>query len=359
MTLSSHFGTCLAPAGKCALKRAVCSLSFANKAQPFALARVIIINVDYQSTLMQDPEQNSHGLPCRARKTRYAMPKERRILARMTDEQIAALRANAAALDTEAVDLARAVARFDMTTNVALREEADAVLMAVDSRGVLRVKAQFYRWVNHRDQYFRAIDALVHKHFTNVAHAESVATSAHDKLLHLDALASVGMKTCNAILEVNSRTLRAFHKYKPNTFIFRVDGETSESFSRNCAKLGVSKSDYVRGFCVPGIDDAAVLEEYFDARLVYVDRASLPELVELVRSTGYLFDDALHDMNTIRAAESMSYYRAVELCEHADRKLGQAAARYMDIWKKLDGLGADMLDGFVVLPMPRRTKKGA
>lgn len=278
---------------------------------------------------------------------------------RITKEQSLILRANAEQLNVTRSELARAAARFDVTTNVALREEADVVLMAVDSRGVLRVKAQFYRWVNHRDQYFRAIDALVHKHFTNVAHAESVATSAHDKLLHLDALASVGMKTCNAILEVNSRTLRAFHKNKPNTFIFRVDSETSESFSRNCAKLGVSKSDYVRGFCVPGIDDAAVLEEYFDAHLVYVDCSSLPELVELVRSTGYLFDDALHDMNIIRAAESMNYYRAVELCEHADRKLGQAASRYMDIWKKLDGFGADMLDGFVVLPMSRQTKKGA
>ena len=277
----------------------------------------------------------------------------------MTDEQIAALRANAAALDVAAVDLARSAARFDVTTNAALREEADVVLMAVDSRGVLRVKAQFYRWINHREQYFRAIDALVHKHFTNVAHAESVATSAYDKLLYLDALASVGMKTCNAILEVNSHTLGAFHKYKPNMFIFRADGETAESFSRNCAKLNVSKSDYVRGFCVPGIDDAAKLEEYFDAHLVYVDRASLSELVELVRSTGYLFDDALHDMNIIRAAETMSYYRAVELCEHADRKLGRAASRYMDIWMKLDGLGADMLDGFVVLPMPTQVKKGA
>lgn len=287
------------------------------------------------------------------------MPNDKRILARMTDEQIAALRANAAALDVAAVDLARAAARFDVTTNVALREEADVALMAVDSRGVLRVKAQFYRWINHREQYFRAIDALVHKHFTNVAHAESVATSAYDKLLYLDALASVGIKTCDAILAVNSRTFGAFHKYKPNMFIFRVDGETSEIFSRNCAKLGVSKSDYVRGFCVPGIDDATVLEEYFDARLVYVDRASLSELVELVRSTGYLFDDALHDMNIIRAAEAMSYYRAVELCEHADRKLGRAASRYMDIWMKLDGLGADMLDGFVVLPMPTQVKKGA
>lgn len=287
------------------------------------------------------------------------MPKERRIRARMTDEQIAALRANAVALDVAAVDLARAAARFDVTTNAALREEADVALMAVDSRGVLRVKAQFYRWINHREQYFRAIDALVHKHFTNVAHAESVATSAYDKLLYLDALASLGIKTCNAILEVNSRTFGAFHKYKPNMFIFRVDGEASESFSRNCAKLDVSKSDYVRGFCVPGIDDAAKLEEYFDAHLVYVDRASLHELVELVRSTGYLFDDALHDMNIIRAAETMSYYRAVELCEHADRKLGRAASRYMDIWMKLDGLGADMLDGFVVLPMPMQVKKGA
>lgn len=277
----------------------------------------------------------------------------------MTDKQIAALRANAAALDVAAVDLARAAARFDVTTNAALREEADVALMAVDSRGVLRVKAQFYRWINHREQYFRAIDALVHKHFTNVAHAESVATSAYDKLLYLDALASVGIKTCNAILEVNSRTFGAFHKYKPNMFIFRVDGEASESFSRNCAKLDVSKSDYVRGFCVPGIDDAVKLEEYFDAHLVYVDRASLHELVELVRSTGYLFDDALHDMNIIRAAETMSYYRAVELCEHADRKLGRAASRYMDIWMKLDGLGADMLDGFVVLPMPMQVKKGA
>lgn len=231
--------------------------------------------------------------------------------------------------------------------------------MAVDSRGVLRVRAQFSRWTNHRVQYFRAIDALVHKHFTTVAHAETVATSAYDKLLYLDALATVGIKTCDAILEVNSRTLGAFHKYKPNMFIFRVDGETSERFSSNCAKLGVSKSDYVRGFCVPGIDDAAKLEEYFDAHLVYIDCASLPELVELVRSTGYLFDDALHDMNIIRAAETMNYYRAVELCEHADRKLGRAASRYMDIWKKLDGLGADMLDGFVVLPVSSRANKGA
>lgn len=57
VTLRSHYGTCLAPAGKCALMRAVRSFSFANKAQPLALARVIIINVDYQSTLMQEPEQ--------------------------------------------------------------------------------------------------------------------------------------------------------------------------------------------------------------------------------------------------------------------------------------------------------------
>ena len=287
------------------------------------------------------------------------MPNGKRILARMTDEQIVALRANADSLGMSSVDLARSAARFDVSTNEALCKEADFALMAIDKRGILRVKAQFARWINHRDQYFRAIDALVHKHFTNVAHAESVATSAHDKLLHLDALASVGMKTCDAIIEVNSHTLTAFHKDKPNTFIFRVDHETSESFSRNCAKLEVSKSDYVRGFCVPGINDVLKLEEYFGARLVYIDRASLPELVELVRSTGYLFDDALHDMNIIRAAESMSYYRAVELCEHADRKLGQAASRYMDIWKKLDGLGADMLDGFVVLPMPRQAKKGA
>lgn len=268
------------------------------------------------------------------------------------------LRANAVQLNVTRSDLARSAARFDVSTNMTLREEADVALMAIDKLGILRVKAQFARWTNHREQYFRAIDALVHKHFTNVAHVESVATSAYDKLLYLDALANVGMKTCVAILEVNSRTLSAFHKDKPNTFIFRVGGETSERLSRNCAKLEVSKSDYVRGFCVPGIYDAAKLEEYFAARLVYIDRESLPELVELVRSTGYLFDDALHDMNIIRAAESMNYYRAVELCEHADRKLGQAASRYMDIWKKLDGLGADMLDGFVVLPMPRQTKKG-
>lgn len=338
--------------------RAVRSLSFAIYYQILTPVRVIIINVDYQSTLMQEPEQIAHGLPNCARKTRCSMPKHKRILARMTDEQITSLRANADALNVSSVDLARLAARFDVSTNITLREEADVALMAVDKLGILRVKAQFARWTNHREQYFRAIDALVHKHFTNIAHAERVATSAYDKLLHLDALANVGMKTCVAILEVNSRTLSAFHKDKPSTFIFRVDGETSECLSRNCAKLEVSKSDYVRGFCVPGIDDAAKLEEYFAARLVYIDRASLPGLVELVRSTGYLFDDALHDMNIIRAAESMNYYRAVELCEHADRKLGQAASRYMDIWKKLDGLGADMLDGFVVLPMPRQTKKG-
>ena len=287
------------------------------------------------------------------------MSSSKHIRVRITDEQSMILRANAAQLNVTRSELANVAARFDVTTNVALQGEADAALMAVDSLGVLRVEAQFARWTNHREQYLRAIDALVHKHFTNVAHAESVATSAYDKLLHLDALASVGMKTCDAILEVNSPTLDAFHKIKPSTLIFRADRETSESLSRNCAKLGVSKSDYVRGFCIPGIDDVAVLEEYFDAHLVYVDRASLPELVELVRSTGYLFDDALHDMNIIRAAESMSYYRAVELCEHADRKLGQAASRYMDIWKKLDGLGADMLDGFVVLPMPGYVKKRA
>lgn len=277
----------------------------------------------------------------------------------MTDEQIAALRADAAALDATAVELARAVARFDVTTNAALRDGADASVMAVDKIGVLRVKAQFARWSNHREQYFRAIDALVHKHFTNVAHAEGVATSAHEKLLRLDALASVGMKTCDAILEVNSRVLAAFHKDKPNMFIFRADLETAERLARNCAKLGVSKSDYVRGFCVPGINDRAKLEEYFDARLVYVDCASLRELVELVRSTGYLFDDALHDMNIIRAAESMSYYRAIELCEHADRKLGQAAARWMDIWYALDGFGSDILDGFVVLPVSEHAKEAA
>ena len=38
MTLRSHFGTCLALAGKCAQKRAIRSLSFARKAEPFALA---------------------------------------------------------------------------------------------------------------------------------------------------------------------------------------------------------------------------------------------------------------------------------------------------------------------------------
>lgn len=287
------------------------------------------------------------------------MSSSKHMRVRITDEQSSILRANAGQLNVTRSELARSAARFDVSTNAVLREEADVALMAIDKRGILRVKAQFARWINHRDQYFRAIDALVHKHFTNVAHAESVATSAHDKLLHLDALANVGMKTCDAILEVNSHTLAAFHKDKPNTFIFRADGETSEIFSRNCAKLGVSKSDYVRGFCVPGINDVLKLEEYFGARLVFIDRASLPELVELVRSTGYLFDDALHDMNIIRAAESMNYYRAVELCEHADRKLGQAASRYMDIWKKLDGLGADMLDGFVVLPMPKQAEKGA
>lgn len=287
------------------------------------------------------------------------MPSSKHIRVRITDEQSMILRANAVQLNATRSDLARLAARFDVSTNVAIREEADAVLTAVDTLGFFRVKVQFARWMNHRDQYFRAIDALVHKHFTNIAHAESVATSAHDKLLHLDALASLGIKTCEAILEVNSHTLDAFRKDKPNMFIFRSDGETFARLSSNCAKLGVSKSDYVRGFCMPGIDDAAMLEKYFNARLVYVDRDSLPELVELVRSTGYLFDDALHDMNIIRAAETMSYYRAVELCDHADRKLGQAASRYMDIWKKLDGLGADMFDGFIVLPESKNTKKGA
>lgn len=287
------------------------------------------------------------------------MPSSKHIRVRITDEQSMILRANAVQLNATRSDLARLAARFDVSTNVAIREEADAVLTAVDTLDFFRVKVQFARWMNHRDQYFRAIDALVHKHFTNIAHAESVATSAHDKLLHLDALASLGIKTCEAILEVNSHTLDAFRKDKPNMFIFRSDGETFDRLSSNCAKLGVSKSDYVRGFCMPGIDDAAMLEKYFNARLVYVDRDSLPELVELVRSTGYLFDDALPDMNIIRAAETMSYYRAVELCDHADRKLGQAASRYMDIWKKLDGLGADMFDGFIVLPESKNTEKGA
>lgn len=287
------------------------------------------------------------------------MPSSKHIRVRITEEQSMILRSNAVQLNVTRSDLARSAARFDVSTNVAIREEADAVLTAVDTLGFFRVKVQFARWMNHRDQYFRAIDALVHKHFTNVAHAESVATSAHDKLLHLDALASLGIKTCEAILEVNSHTLDAFRTDKPNMFIFRSDGETFDRLSSNCTKLGVSKSDYVRGFCMPGIDDAAMLEKYFNARLVYVDRDSLPELVGLVRSTGYLFDDALHDMNIIRAAENMSYYRAVELCDHADRKLGQAASRYMDIWKKLDGLGADMFDGFIVLPESKNTKKGA
>lgn len=69
MTLRSHFGTCPAPAGKCALKRAVRSLSFANKAQPFALARVIIICVDYQSTRMQETEKISHRPPAACEKS--------------------------------------------------------------------------------------------------------------------------------------------------------------------------------------------------------------------------------------------------------------------------------------------------
>lgn len=287
------------------------------------------------------------------------MPQTKRIRARMTDEQIASLHANADALNVSSVDLARLTARFDVSTNAALREEADIILMAVDTLGFFRVRAQFSRWMNHRDQYFRAIDALVHKHFTNIAHAESVATSAYDKLLYLDALANVGIKTCEAILDMNSRTLTAFNDCKSNMFIFRADSNTSDCLLRNCAKLEVSKSDYVRGLCVPGIDDASKLEKYFEARLVYIDRTSLPELVEMVRSTGYLFDDALHDMNIIRAAGNMNYYRAVELCEHADRKLEQAASRYMDIWKKLDGLGADMLDGFVVLPEPNQVKREA
>lgn len=69
MTLRSHFGTCLALAGKCARKRAVPSLSFANKTQPFALARVIIIRVDYQSTRMQETEKISHRLPTACEKS--------------------------------------------------------------------------------------------------------------------------------------------------------------------------------------------------------------------------------------------------------------------------------------------------
>lgn len=271
--------------------------------------------------------------------------------ARMTDEQSAALRANAAALDMSTVDLARLAARFDVTTDAALRGEADVALMVIDTLGFMRIRTQFARWMNHRDQYFRAIDALVHKHFTNIAHAESVATSAYDKLLYLDALASVGVRTCEEIIEEHRRALSAFGKGRPIPFSFRADEETAASLARNCAKLEVSKSDYVRGFCVPGIEDSAMREKYFDARLVYVDCDSLPGLVRLVRSTGYLFNDALHDMNVIRAAESMNYYRAVELCENADRKLGQAASRYMDIWVKLDGLAADILDGFVVLPV--------
>lgn len=287
------------------------------------------------------------------------MSSSKHIRVRITDEQSVILRASAEQLNVTRSDLARAAARFDVSTNAALRGEADVVLTAVDPLGVLRVKAQFARWANHRVQYFRAIDALVSKHFTNVAHAERIAKSAYDKLLHLDSLATVGMETCDAILEANSRTLSAFHKGMPNMLVFRADSETAESLARNCARLGVSKSDYMRGFCAPGIDDASLLEGYLDARLVYVDRASLPELVELVRSTGYLFDDALHDMNIIRAAESMSYGRAAELCEHADERLGRAAARHGRIWGKLDGFGADAADGFVVLPAPKRARGAA
>lgn len=271
--------------------------------------------------------------------------------ARMTFEHARAMRANAESLGLSTADLARAAARFDVTTDAALRGEADVALTALDKRGVLRVRAQFSRWINHREQYFRAIDALVHKHFTNVAHAETVATSAYDKLLYLDALASVGIKTCDAILNERGRALSALAKGRPTPFAFRADGETAASLARNCELLGVSKSDYVRGFCVPGIDDEWELRRYFDAHLVYVDCDSLPELVELVRSTGYLFDDALHDMNVIRAAESMNYYRAVELCEHADRKLGRASARWERIWESLDGYRCSLDDGFVAIPV--------
>lgn len=273
------------------------------------------------------------------------------IHARMTPGHARAMRANAEALGMSTADLARAVARFEVTTDPALRGEADVSVMAVDKLGVLRVHTQFARWSNHREQYFRAIDALVHKHFTNVAHAESVATSAHEKLLRLDALASLGMRRCDEIIDAHERAFEALGKGRPVPFAFRADDVAAASLARNCGELGVSKSDYVRGFCVPGSVDAAKLEEYFGAHLVYVDRAALLELVELVRSTGYLFDDALRDMNIIRAAERMNYYRAIELCDSADRKLGQAAARYMDIWEKLDGLGADMLDGFVAIPV--------
>lgn len=270
---------------------------------------------------------------------------------RMTSEHARAMRANAESLGLSTADLARAAARFDVTTDVALRGEADAALTAFDSLGVSRVKVQFSRWTNHRVQYFRAIDALVHKHFTNVAHAESVATSAYDKLLYLDALASVGVRACEEIIEEHSRALSAFGKGRPTPFAFRADEETAASLARNCALLGVSKSDYVRGFCVPGIDDEWELRRYFDAHLVYVDCDSLPELVELVRSTGYLFDDALHDMNVIRAAESMNYYRAVELCRQADEKLGKASARWKRIWESLDGYRCSLDDGFVAIPV--------
>lgn len=271
--------------------------------------------------------------------------------ARMTPKHARAMRANAESLGLSTADLARAAARFDVTTDSALRGEADVALTAFDPLGISRVKVQFSRWTNHRVQYFRAIDALVHKHFTNVAHAERVATSAYDKLLYLDALAGVGIKACEEIDAERVRAFSAFGKGRPTPFAFRADEETAASLARNCALLGVSKSDYVRGFCVPGIDDEWELGRYFAARRVYVDCDSLPELVELVRSTGYLFDDALHDMNVIRAAESMNYYRAVELCQQADEKLGRASARWERIWESLDGYRCSLDDGFVAIPV--------
>lgn len=65
--------------------------------------------------------------------------------ARMTPKHARAMRANAESLGLSTADLARAAARFDVTTDAALRGEADVALTVFDSLGVSRVNVQFSR----------------------------------------------------------------------------------------------------------------------------------------------------------------------------------------------------------------------
>ena len=66
------------------------------------------------------------------------MSSSKHIRVRITDEQSMILRANAEQLNVTRSDLARRVARFDVSTNAALREEADLALMAIDKANAAR-----------------------------------------------------------------------------------------------------------------------------------------------------------------------------------------------------------------------------